>query len=71
MLKVETFVNKLDGKTLKRIYSDVNHYVLETATQAKYTEAIIPLSRSESEFEETDEEIVDEEAPLEEGDIDA
>lgn len=54
MLKCENFVNDLDGKTLKRIYSDGGFYVKEKATQAKYAEAIIPYSRSKDEFEETD-----------------
>ena len=54
MLKCENFVNALDGKTLKRILSDGGFYVMEKATQAKYSEAIIPYSRSKDEFEETD-----------------
>ena len=53
MLICETFINELDGKTLKKIYSDNNFYVKEIATGVEYEEAIIPYSRSQDEFEET------------------
>ena len=61
MLKLETFINNLDGKTLIKITSDSNYYVKELATGNLYAEAIIPLSRSASEFKETDKEIEKEE----------
>ena len=54
MLICETFINKLDGKTLKKIYSDSNFYIKEIATGVEYEEAIIPLERSVDEFIETD-----------------
>ena len=54
MLKVDTFVNELDGRTLKKVYSDGGFFVLEKATQVEYKEAVIPYSRSKDEFEETD-----------------
>lgn len=54
MLICETFVNLLDGKTLKKIYSDSNFYVKEIATGVEYESAIIPLTRSIDEFIETD-----------------
>ena len=54
MLKCETFINELDGKTLKKIYSDSNFYVKEIATGVEYESAIIPLERSVDEFIETD-----------------
>lgn len=57
MLICETFINELDGKTLKKIYSDSNFYVREIATGVEYEEAIIPYSRSQDEFEETDHKI--------------
>lgn len=53
MLKCETFVNLLDGKTLKKIYSDSNFYVREIATGVEYESAIIPMERSVDEFIET------------------
>lgn len=59
MLVCETFINELDGKTLKKIYSDSNFYVREIATGVEYEEAIIPYSRNKSEFEETDHKIVE------------
>lgn len=54
MIKCETFVNGLDGKTLKKIRSDGGFYVVEKETKTEYKEAIIPYSRSKDEFEETD-----------------
>ena len=54
MLICETFINELDGKTLKKIYSDSNFYVKEIATGVEYESAIIPLERSVDEFIETD-----------------
>lgn len=54
MLICETFINELDGKTLKKIYSDSNFYVKEIATGVEYEEAIIPMERSIDEFIETD-----------------
>ena len=54
MLICETFINELDGKTLKKIYSDSNFYIKEIATGVEYEEAIIPLERSVDEFIETD-----------------
>ena len=62
MLVCETFINELDGKTLKKIYSDSNFYVREIATGVEYEEAIIPYSRSQDEFEETDHKIETEES---------
>lgn len=55
MLICETFINKLDGKTLKKIYSDSNFYVKEIKTGFKYKSAIIPMERSIDEFIETEE----------------
>ena len=57
MLVCEIFINELDGKTLKKIYSDSNFYVREIATGVEYEEAIIPYSRSQDEFEETEHKI--------------
>ena len=54
MLICETYINELDGKTLKKIYSDINCYVKEIKTGANYESAIIPLERSIDEFIETD-----------------
>ena len=54
MLICETFINELDGKTLKKIYSDSNFYVKEIATGVEYESAVIPLERSVDEFIETD-----------------
>ena len=54
MLVCETFINELDGKTLKKIYSDSNFYIKEIKTGANYESAIIPLTRSIDEFIETD-----------------
>ena len=54
MLKCETFVNLLDNKTLKKIYSDSNFYVKEIKTGVNYESAIIPMERSIDEFIETD-----------------
>ncbi len=54
MLICETFINELDGKTLKKIYSDSNFYVKEIATGVEYEEAIISIERSVDEFIETD-----------------
>lgn len=60
MIKVETFINELDGKTLKRLYSDLGVYIKEIATGAEYEEAIIPYARTKDEFIETDKPIVEE-----------
>lgn len=57
MIKVEKFINELDGNTLLKITSDNNKYVKEIATGALYVEAVIPVTRSEKEFIETDVEI--------------
>ena len=54
MLICETFVNSLDNKTLKKIYSDSNFYIKEIATGVEYGSAIIPMERSIDEFIETD-----------------
>ena len=54
MIKVETFINKLDNEELQKIYSDSNFYIKEIATGVEYEEAIIPLERSVDEFIETD-----------------
>ena len=54
MLKCENFVNLLDGKTLKKVYSDNNYYIKEIATGVEYESAVIPLERSVDEFIETD-----------------
>ena len=54
MLICETFINELDGKTLKKIYSDSNFYIKEIKTSVNYESAIIPLERSIDEFIETD-----------------
>lgn len=54
MLKCETFVNLLDKKTLKKIYSDKGYYIKEIATDVEYEEAIISIERSIDEFIETD-----------------
>lgn len=64
MLICEEFINKLDGKTLKRIYSDSNFYVKEIKTQVEYSEAVIPMSRSVEEFVETEHEIEKEEEEI-------
>lgn len=53
MLLCEEFINQLDGKTLKRIYSDSNFYIKEIRTNIEYTEAVIPYSRDIEEFVET------------------
>lgn len=66
MLVCEKFINQLDGKTLKKIYSDSKFYVREIKTQVEYVEAVIPYSRSVDEFEETDRVIEEEEQPTEE-----
>ena len=54
MLICETFINELDGKTLKKIYSDSNFYIKEIKTGVNYESAIISLERSVDEFIETD-----------------
>ena len=54
MLICETFINELDGKTLKKIYSDSNFYIKEIATGVNYESAIIPMERNVDEFIETD-----------------
>ena len=54
MIKVETFINKLDNEELQKIYSDSNFYIKEIATGVNYESAIIPLERSVDEFIETD-----------------
>lgn len=54
MIKVETFINKLDNEELQKIYSDSNFYIKEIATQVEYEEAIISIERSVDEFIETD-----------------
>lgn len=61
MIKVEEFINALDNQRLQRLYSDKNCYLKEVASGNLYAEAIIPLSRSASEFKETDKEIEKEE----------
>lgn len=53
MLKVVQFVNPLDGAVLQRITSDQGFTVREKSTMVEYGEAVIPLSRSSDEFEET------------------
>lgn len=63
MIKVDTFVNTLDGKTLQRVYSDSGFYVKETATGFEYEYAVVPLTRSASEFEETERKNTQEEQP--------
>ena len=54
MIKVETFINKLDNEELQKIYSDSNFYIKEIATGVEYEEAIISIERSVDEFIETD-----------------
>ena len=54
MIKVETFINKLDNEELQKIYSDSNFYIKEIKTGVNYESAIIPLERSVDEFIETD-----------------
>lgn len=54
MIKVETFINKLDNEELQKIYSNSNFYIKEIATGAEYEEAIISIERSVDEFIETD-----------------
>lgn len=54
MLKCETFINELDKKTLKKIYSDSGFYVREIKTGVEYEEAVISIERSIDEFIETD-----------------
>ena len=53
MLLCEEFINQLDGKTLKRIYSDINFYIKEIKTNIEYTEAVVPYNKDMSEFAET------------------
>lgn len=54
MIKVETFINKLDNEELQKIYSDSNFYIKEIATGVEYKEAVISIERSVDEFIETD-----------------
>ena len=54
MIKVETFINKLDNEELQKIYSDSNFYIKEIKTGVEYESAIISLERSVDEFIETD-----------------
>ena len=54
MIKVETFINKLDNEELQKIYSDRNFYIKEIATGVEYEEAVISIERSVDEFIETD-----------------
>lgn len=61
MIVEELFINELDGKELKRLYSDSGFYLKERATKYKYAEAIIPCSRSKKEFVETSEKIEEQE----------
>lgn len=56
MIVVEKIVNELDGKELKRTYSDKDVYIKKVGTDEIYMEAI-DLLNSTFEYEETDVEI--------------
>lgn len=64
MIVIEHFINSIDGKTLKKTYSDRNKKIKKIGTDEIYDEAI-DLLDSPFVYEETEEDIVVEETPIE------
>ena len=58
MLKTEFYTTRTDGVNLYRTYSDLNRYVLQVDTGAKYAEAI-DIEGTSHTYEETEEAIED------------
>lgn len=58
MLKTEFYTTRTDGVNLYRTYSDLNRYILQVDTGAKYTEAI-DIENTSHTYEETEEAIED------------
>lgn len=58
MLKTEFYTTRTDGVNLYRTYSDLNRYILQVDTGAKYTEAI-DIENTSHTYEETKEAIED------------
>ena len=56
MLKTEFYTTRADGVDLYRTYSDLDKYILQVDTGAKYTEAI-DIENTSHTYEETEEAI--------------
>lgn len=56
MIKIETFTNQLDGKTLKKAYSDENLKIKKIGTEEIYDIAV-DLVKSDFDYEEINEKI--------------
>lgn len=59
MIVTEFYRTREDGVNLYRTYSDINHYIIQDQTGAKYIGAIDIENRGYT-YTESDEEIVDE-----------
>lgn len=59
MIVTEFYRTREDGVNLYKTYSDINHYIIQDQTGAKYTEAIDIENRGYT-YTESDEEIVNE-----------
>lgn len=58
MLKTEHFINKLDGRTLTRIFSSTGYKIIAKGSDFLYDE-VITASKTIDDFEESDEKIDD------------
>jgi hypothetical protein len=61
MIVTELYRTREDGVNLYKTYSDINHYIIQDQTGAKYVEAI-DIENSGYTYTESYEEIVDEES---------
>lgn len=66
MIVTDFYRTREDGVNLYRTYSDINHYIIQDQTGAKYVEAIDIENRGYTYTESDEEIIIDPDIPMDE-----